>query len=348
MASSPSKGLREQMAVAVASMHYRDNLSQAHISKRLGLGRMQVSRLVRLARELGFVSGPTIRAPLYLELGSEMLAKLPKLRSVKVAVTHSAMSLHGKVEVVSASAAELWENELGSTSRTTRVGIGGGRAMAALVDLVRLEGAKFDCYALSNIPSGDWEVSADTNLAVLKRRFPDIAIHPLLAMQLSPEMSQAQIAADRERLLSLKCVQDHMRQMESCRVIFTGVGSVLDPNLRQRLSAIGLPASRIPKEVTGDISYNLVYHDRHVFHEDCPLNKRLISVPMATLAKAAVKRRSLVAVVGWGGLKARPILDAYRARVFNSLVIDVELAEELLALLERGYLDGSMPAAEGG
>jgi len=215
--------------------------------------------------------------------------------------------------------------------------------MARLVDCVRLpRDIPIECLSIANIPSGDWEVSADTNVAMLKRRFPDakLTIRPLGALQVAPGMTANEVLRDKNRLMKLATVRQHLDDFNDCRLVFTGMGSSEDKHTENMIRAMGLPKT-VWEGVTGDLSYNLVYHQDPVFRAKCPLNARLISVHMDTLKNICSKQDTLVVVVAWGALKAKPILDAYRASVFNALAIEMDLAKSLLQLLDEGYLFSS-------
>ncbi len=333
-----SPSARDLLAATVAVMAYRQDMTQAQIARRLVISRMQVSRLLHHAENRGYVCQPRIKVPIVTEQAAELLAELPNIVQVRVAISHPELTVESTVEAVAGVAAELCQDFIANVKPPLKMAFGGGRGMATLADVVELPHQDLQCYALSNLPSGDWEVSADTNLAVLKRRYKKIDIHPLLALQVSDEMKEDQIDVARKRLLNLGCVKKHIDEVRRCQLVFTGAGAIEDSHLCERLASVGVSMGDIRKTATGDISYNIVHHDKEVFHEDCPLNRRLVSVPMEILREIASTKGSRVTVVAWGRMKARPILDAYRAGVFNALVVDIELANEMLNQISKGYL----------
>jgi DNA-binding transcriptional regulator LsrR (DeoR family) len=160
-------------------------------------------------------------------------------------------------------------------------------------------------------------------------------------MQLSPEMTAQDIANDRRRILNLQCVQEHFEAALECSVVFTGIGSLSIPRLRKLFLDIGLTEAELRPPAVGDLGYKMIYHDKEVFHRDDPLSNRLITIPMDTLRQIARNPDRLVVVVAWGKDKAAPALDAYRANVYNSLIIDEEMAREMIRLIETGYLSPS-------
>src|SRR5689334_11981687 len=89
----------DELAFAVAVLYHTEGLSQARIAARLGLsGPMQVSRLLWHAEEAGFFKRPRLQAPSNFELSAEILRRLPKLRRVKVAQTHEALTPQHRID----------------------------------------------------------------------------------------------------------------------------------------------------------------------------------------------------------------------------------------------------------
>jgi DNA-binding transcriptional regulator LsrR (DeoR family) len=330
----------DELAFAAAVLsHGEEELTQEEIRERLGLNStMQVFRLLQVARQKGFIKRPVLEAPVNFELGAKLQQHLPNLRRVTVAYTHEELKDRDRIHATAIVAAHLWQSELRNLPPNSRVGIGGGRGIASTVDQVVLpDSCDLEFLSIANIPFGDWEVSADTNVAVLKRRFSGVKIRPLGAMKYDPDMTDSQIEKERQRLLGLKTVRQHMEDFKKCQMVFSGIGSFEDKRTNQLIREMHFPG-RIPEKlVKGDMSYNLIYHDREVFHKDCPMRKRLISVAMDDLKDIASRSGHLVVGVAWGTLKAKPVLDAYRAGVVNALAIELQLAKEMLKLIGQGY-----------
>ena len=336
----------DYQAVLVAVLCHRQGLTQTDIAHNLDLSPMQVSRLLAHARARGFINNPTLNIPEETELSTELISKLPKLRDVRIVYTNESMEERARIELVATAAADFWENFIpASKNERITLALGGGRAIATLVDLVQLPSKySYDCYALANIPSGDWEVAADTNLAVLKRRFPGetnakephVTIHPLGELQLSPELSYKDIVAARKQILGLRRVQDIMKEFAQSDLVFTGIGSIKDKSLLKIIRSLGVNGP-FPT-VKGDVVYNFVHHTTEVFSETDTLGSRLISVSMKDLRVIAERPGTRVVAVAWGRPKAEPLLDAYRGGVINTFIIDCELATEALKLIEQNYL----------
>lgn len=336
----------DHRAVLVAALHHREHLSQKEIAERLDMNPMQISRLLAHAHKRGYVSDPTLILPKDDELATELLGRVKNLRDVRVVQTHRQMAETTRIELVATAAAEFWE-EFNCTKKRIKIGLSAGRAIAMLVDVVQLPSDYgFDCYSLANIPSGDASVAADTNLALLKRRFsgvihksrkPQVTLNLLGALQLSPEMTDAEVAAERKRIMGLERVKRIMREFEESDLVFTGVGSIKDPTLLKLISGLGI--EQIPPNVTGTVAYTYVHHSNEPFSKTDTLRSRLVSVSMKALKAIAVRRDTRVAAVAWGASKAKPLLDAYRGGVFNTFIIDSELAGELIRLIDQNYLN---------
>jgi len=333
---------RKRLASVVAALHYsKERVTQADIARRLGLSRMQVNRLLEFAHQMGLVGITPVYAPRSNSLEADLYRLLPKLKRVVVSWTDPRLTEEQKTEFVAYSAADFWHAYIRPTGKINlRIALGGGRTIAKLVDFVVFDdmGTGIDVLAISNIPQGDWETSANTNLAVLKRRFREVNIEPLLAMQLSPEMTKDDIAKERNRILNLQCVQKHFERALEVSAVFTGVGSLKDERLLKILKVLRLEESELGQTAVGDLSYNLINHDESVFHDDCPLSRRLITVPVDTLKQIAETPGKFVVVVAWGKKKAAPALDAYRAEAYNTLIVDEEMAEEMVRLVDKSYL----------
>ncbi len=337
-ALSPDEQTR--LAYIVAALRWgEEELSQTEIAERLDLRPMQVSRLLRQAERLGFMSKPQLTAGRDRELEADLLRAFPRLRRAGVVLADGRVRLaEDRVDAVASCAAQFWSDYVPcQRGERTKVGLGGGRAIARLVDRIETPGpnAKLELYALSNIPTGDEDVSSNTNVAILKRRFPrrDIVIHQLLAMQLSPEMKEKDIRAERRRILRLSIVQQHFREVSQCRALFAGIGSFEDRNLWNRLRGLGFDKRELPRNAIGDLIYNLIHEDDQVFHEDSILHTRLITVPVGIFIDIAQRPDSLVTILAWGKEKAKPALAAERVGAYNALICDIEMAEEMLALV---------------
>jgi hypothetical protein len=276
------------------------------------------------------------------------------------------MAESSKIDSVATLAAGYWERHERSISVQAdfKIALSGGRAIARLVDLMDLSPKiSHEIFAIANIPSVYWHVAADTNLAVLKRRFPDdcdscsgsthanpsqsgqlagrpiVRLRPLGTLPISSGMTAEAISAERDKLLNQDRIKAHIKDFAGCQLVFTGIGTIDDPYLHRFIESIGVPLESIPATVAGDLGYNFVHHTPEVIHETDDLCQRLISVPTSLLQRIAGRSGGKVVAVAWGAKKAKPLLDAYRGGLVNAVIVDTSLAEAMIKNIEEGYLN---------
>ncbi|HNS67282.1 MAG TPA: MarR family transcriptional regulator, partial [Mesotoga infera] len=78
------KSIDDLLMYRIASMYYKDDLSQAQIARRIGLSRPQISRYLKRARETGMVE-ININDP-YAEESEEISKRIKSLLGLKDAV----------------------------------------------------------------------------------------------------------------------------------------------------------------------------------------------------------------------------------------------------------------------
>ncbi len=123
------KSIDDLLMYRIASMYYKDDLSQAQIARRIGLSRPQISRYLKRARETGMVE-ININDP-YAEESEEISKRIKSLLGLKDAVvTPLERSKNDDEEKIFDSIAAKARSYLPQIiSRSKTVGVGWGRTL---------------------------------------------------------------------------------------------------------------------------------------------------------------------------------------------------------------------------
>lgn len=308
----PEEGDRALMA-AVARAFYLEEHSRVDIADEFGITRFKVARLLKRAREEGVV---TIQVN---DVGVRDGRLAQRLRDAlglqECIVVRSHGSTDSRRYQVGTAAAEHLSSTLHDEDT---LGVAWGRTLTATaqqlkslpqVSLVQLSG-----FVADNL-SSPIEIMSKVAAATRGRVYPIFA--PLYI-------------ADRETADGLRRHPDIRRALERFSSITTAVLSVgswdpEDNQVREVLAPDDL-ANALDRGVYADVAGILLTKDGELV--DPEFQARCITIPAEVLEHLARKIG-----VAAGRKKAGAIAAAVKARLLNEVVVDHELAEELLRTL---------------
>jgi len=305
----------------VSALYYLRDHTQQEIAERLRLSRPTVSRLLREARDLGFVA-ITVTPPrgLHLELETR-LEELYGLQTVRVAEGDTGKN------------SKVLQHQLGATAarhlaRTIHpgetIGIAWGTTLTAMVDaMVPLptEGSR-----VVQILGGLGPPDADEYGAVVARRLAERLDGQVVLLPAPGVVATADV---RDVLRKDPHVRAALNELDSLDVIFVGLGSLAsnpvlnDGHTLTRQEKRDLKAGR----AVGDIA--LRFFDAEGNFVRTSLDDRILGITNGQLRKAA----RVVAVAG-GADKVEAIAAALKAGIVHVLITDRSTAEALAARAE--------------
>jgi len=314
------------MLAEVARMYYEQYLTQADISRKIGVSRSQVSRYLKAAHAEGVVQ-ISISVPLKSDpdVELEVMSRFKSLQGITV-VPSSAGSTSATIRArVAAAGADLVATLVrpGDT-----VSVGAGRTLAQLVASLpqrRQEGVGV-VQAMGNVGHEGHEIDYNaialgvaTALGgrVFQINAPAILSEPYLAEDMERRHPSIGRAVDRAR---------------NADVMIIGLGTVATDTL---FLSTGLLSSAELAEVAeldpaGDICGR--FYDLQGDAIATPFDDRIVGVRLEDLKRA----RSVLAVAA-GQEKARALAGALRGGLVTHAATDDRLAHELLSLApERG------------
>jgi len=302
------------LAVQVAKAYYLDDLTKIQIGQRLDMSRFKVARLLDLARETGIVTISINENP---QPESTLATKLHHrlgLRECLVIPTGDSVSPRRQV---AAAAAGFLSNRIAPNDV---LGLSWGRTLAAMTEyLVEMPSVKV--VQLTGSVGNELAISPIEILRKATRRssgeaFPIMA--PMVAdsndaATMMREQSQIKRALDQFQHLTIA-----MLSVGSWNPATSQLRTYLDEKTQARLEDAG---------VEGEVAGIFVTRSGEVL--DFDQLHRLIGIRPHELR--TVPR---IIVVAEGAPKAGTVIGAVRAGLANTLIIDVELANEMAFILD--------------
>lgn len=247
-----------------------------------------------------------------LEMALLQTLRLQEVRVVAVTEGQSGLTLVGE------TAAELFF-DLARNRQSFTVGLGGGRTINAMVNALKLPATLSRLPKLQNL--NIWALDSNPLPKVV-----GISAHTLvasLAMRCLPSANS---------IVHCFAYQD-AEQSPTFDAIFIGFG-VLAPGETLTLYAeeIGLPVRQLQRRVAGATLFQCINADGEIVPSG--FEGKVVALPLTVLQRM-VREGKPVIVVASGAHKAPALLAAHRARLFNGLVVDDQLAQSLLSLLSQ-------------
>ena len=306
----------------VSALYYLRDHTQQEIAERLRLSRPTVSRLLREARDLGFVQ-ITVTPPRGLHLDLETrLEDLFKLQTVRVAEGGDTAN-NSKVlqqQLGAAAARHLARTILPGET----IGTAWGTTLTAMVDAmvpIPTEGSR-----VVQILGGLGAPDADEYGGVLARR---LAQRLNAQVVLLPAPGVVATADVRDVLRKDPHVRAALNELDSLDMIFVGLGSLAsnavlnDGHTLTRQERKDLKVGRAACDIA------LRFFDAEGNSVRTTLDDRILGITTGQLRKAA----RVVAVAG-GADKVEAIAAALKAGIVHVLITDRSTAEALVARAE--------------
>lgn len=300
--------------------YYRDQLTMSQIGERLGISRHRVGRLLREAVDSGVVR-IEIRSP-YASV-SESERTLEQILGLKAAVVVDVDSELGAavVKQQTCDAGATFLREIIKPHST--IGIGWGSTTFELVQA--LEPMDVDDVRVLQITGGNKWLSVRFDCHEVTRRLAHkLNVEPLLLH--APGIVDRR--ETRDLLLNESSIRESFQRFHQLDIAIVGIGAVV-PSVQSTLISSGYISNRDLEALknagaVGDVfSY---FFDAQGGVVRTPLYGRLI-----TIGIDQVRRIPISIGVATGANKARAVAAAAKGGFVNTLVIDRELADAILA-----------------
>ncbi len=304
----------------ILNMHYRENCNQAEIAARLGLSVAKVNRLLKSAREAGMVE-INIRLP--FQNVFELESRLSAVSGVeRVIVTPTVGNPEGDLELLAQVAARYLTDIIRPKDG---ICIGGGQTIAKII-------AEIEPCNISGVrvyPSiGGVQRNYDRDINGLANQLAQKLggeAHLLFAPAfVEPE-------TERDTILGLTHVARGLEQARSARIAILGIGSLrIDSSYLQYFPLSYSQLSELVERHggVGEIIGYVIDRDGKPCVPE--LNKYVVGINLEDVLKIPVRIGAAV-----GAQKVPAIVAAIRGKYFNTLFLDENAAQELLACLAK-------------
>lgn len=299
----------------IAYLYYKEDLTQEQISRRLGLSRPKIARLLKEARRIGIV-----RIEIAQQLPSEQkeandLQKLFGLQ--RVVVVRNEESRAATLQLLRSAVASLIVENL---KNIQSIGFSFSQTLGNLADYIHTGGdhhhvAVCDLMgAMMGFPM-PYTASADVAKKIGGMLFPLSA--PI--MVLDPN--------NRDTYLNDPNIRKSMAVATDIDYAIVGIGDFTTQNILYRSGYINEETiNNLRRQgIVGEMCMR--FFDLNGSLVQTELDSRVISVPWASLAGA----QNLTAVAA-GSHKIRPTLGALKTGAIHTLVTDLETARQILNL----------------
>lgn len=313
----------QRLCVRIARLYYESDLTQERIGDQLGLSRVKVQRMLRLAREVGILEIRINSEDKATEaLGDALVATLG-LRDAMV--VPDAATNEGLIAMLAEGAA-TW---LSAALRPhMRVGLGLGRTVSRIPDMFRIQGS-IDC-TFTEIEGAAPDTTAGFAAYNVTSRMAAIAGARAEFIRAPTFVSDRDL---RDRLLrepSIALALDRARQAD---IILQSVGPVSESallHIHGVLTAEDLDELRSRGAVGDALGH---YFNRSGSHVPFRTDEMHVGLTLEDLTKLPVS-----ALVAGGPEKLMTVRAALEGGYFNVLITDATTAQALLA--ERSIIDG--------
>lgn len=314
-------------------MYYGDGHKQFTIGQSLGCSTMEVSRLLREAREHKIVEiklnprrGPSIR---------ETLVQRYNLKEIRISPAFS--DPEKTREALAEEAAEFFD-EIVMRDHTTAgitVGISGGRTIHKMVDLIKAQPRQISIYPLTGIWR-DLQINyVDSGVLVhsLWLKCKDAAqafwfpIEPLTG-----RATKESVLDQRKTYLKNRQIRMVFDAANAVDLALIGVGPLRERSATIRqLKSIGITYEHLKRRGAIGIAAG-VWYDKNA---EAVVPDYFLSVPLEAFKKLSRRRTKRVVVVAGGAEKVEAIEVLLRRRICNGLITDSRTAALLASKKDK-------------
>ncbi|MCH4566752.1 sugar-binding transcriptional regulator [Bacillus sp. ES1-5] len=306
---------KQQLSVEVARLYYQSDYSQQEIANKLNISRPTISRLLKYAKEKGFVQ-ISIADP-FADLDNVGNLLKEKYNLLEAHVVFSPVPEYATItEYISKYAAEYMEK---TVKTGDIVGVSWGMTMYEIarkivpqhvkgVEVVQLKGG---------ISHSSVNTYANETIALFADAFQTTPRNLPLPVIFDNAVTKELVEQDRH-------IHHIIEMGKQANVAIFTVGTVRDEALLFRLGYFDKDETNLlKKQSVGDICSRFFDGDGKISSEE--INKRTIGIELEELK---LKKRSIL--VAGGNRKIKAIDGALRGGYANVLIIDQHTAKELL------------------
>ncbi len=301
----------------ILMMYYMEDMSQAEIGQALGLSTAKINRLLKQAKNLGYVEISihtpyqhilTLEKELETTTGLQKAIVVPRIGENEEAILQS---------VGQAAAIFFLEN----LKDGDVVCMGGGTTLSAMVDAIQCE-KKFE---VTIVPaSGGVQGRHDTDVNNLVADMASKLGGTGLSLH-APAFTDS--SQERNSLLALRQVREVLDLAEKAQIAIVGVGAI-----RPSTASLFQFASLVPDDIAGvtenlEAAGEMLMHvlDKNGYPVESVLNQRIVGLELETL-------RNIPLTIGVAATQKKviPIIAAIRGGFIKVLITDEETAKLVL------------------
>lgn len=305
-----------RMMIKAAWLHYKENMTQGQIAKRMGIQRVKVNRLIQLAKQKGLVQ-INIKAPIltYSEVEEDLVNKFGLIESV---VVMEGSSVDSQYEILGQGTADWLMNNI---KPNMDIGISLGRTLSYLPESY-FSSTDVKCNfvdIIGGISSFNSNFSSYNVTSRMAERFHGQAVR----------LNAPTVVSSPDVLSIIKnepFVAEVLNRARNCQIIILSCGTVDE-------SALLYMNGFLKKEelehlerqgAVGDVQANFLDINGDIINS--PLDNRVVTLTLDEIIH--IPHRVLVAS---GNEKVQIIRTALKKGIFNILVTDVNTAKAVLA-----------------
>lgn len=308
----------KKLIVKIAKMYYEEGLTQTAISKRLGISRPKISRLMQEALDQGIVRIEIASIPGdYADLMQELESKYDLVEAIVVEVA-GPLTYETASHFLGIAAAELFQRIVKDGDV---IGLTWGSALASMVAHLEQE-RKPNCMVVQMV-GGLGSPNTNTHAT-------DLVIRTAMAlgarMSLMPAPGVVDSIDSAELLIADRHISQALDFVKKTDVAFVGIGATKhNPFLMRNEEIITYEEMGVLRSqgAVGDISLHFFNPDG--LEIDSEFHRRVIGVSYEVL-------KGIPRVVGIAGGpdKYKAILGAIQGGLVNTLITDTETAQKLI------------------
>ncbi|MEA3326590.1 MAG: sugar-binding transcriptional regulator [Chloroflexota bacterium] len=308
----------QKLMVKIAKMYYEEGLTQTVISKRMGISRPKVSRLMQESMDQGIIRIEIASIPGdYSDLMQLLQSKYGLVEAIVVKIT-GALSYETVSHSLGIAAAKFFKRIVKDGDV---IGMTWGSALASMVAHLDQE-KKPNCLVVQMV-GGLGSPNTNTHAT-------DLVIRTAMAleakMSLMPAPGVVGSVDSAELLIADRHISQALEFVKKTTVAFVGIGATKhNPFLMKNEEIItwGKMAELRSQGAVGDIS--LHFFDLNGLEIDSEFHRRVIGASYEVL-----KRIPRVVGIAGGPNKYEAILGAIQGGLINTLITDTETAQRLI------------------
>lgn len=311
----------EREIVRCAILYYKEGFQQAEIAKRLGVSLATVSRLLKLARDIGIIK-IVVNPPRHLDLEFEIIKRWG-LKDCRVVMINGSESIP---EILGMEGAAFVE-ELIEKKGLKSIAVSGGTTMLEFAEsLKRVERKDMVVYSMAAALPTSTYLASNT-------------IAGIIAAKWKANIFRYPFDDYVESIVPKKLIKDALEGAKNADIMIMGIGNLSADGRLMWLAKLGYgwadllsdPDSikRLKKEfnAVGDINFQIFDKDGNPIDSFHNVEHFVLSLKDI---KAKVEEGNTYVIGVAGGLeKVKPIKAALKGKLINVLITDYRVAQRL-------------------